>query len=243
MQLPELRTGRRFTALYVVIGALVLLAIGAALLSLKLRASAQTTYPVEVVSEPSGASVYVDGETQYAATPLALHGLSRAKDHTLLLILEGFRPWQKTVRLDGSTASREVRAVLERVGPGGEPGSLALEVNVNGAEVFLDGEAQDGKTPMVLEHVRSGMTHTLVVRKEGFQDVTISVTPLAAGERRRLKVTLEAGSGTGSGSAPHEKAPGKKPGGKKAGVTPPRVAPSLQSPLEGKIGEHLPANP
>jgi hypothetical protein len=198
-----------------------------------------------VSSEPAGASIYVDGQKHFGATPLALHGLSRGGEHSLLLVMEGFRPWQQRLVLDGSPASRAIKVRLERAGPGGAPGSLVLEANVAGAEVFLDGEAQDGKPPTVLERVRSGEPHTLVIRKDGYEDETVQVAPLAPGERRRLQLTLEP---VGSGKAPREKPlspardPARKPGAKKteAGVAVPRHTPSLQSPVEKKIGEHLP---
>jgi hypothetical protein len=236
--------------LYVLVPVLLVLAVAALLLSFKLRDSAREGYPVAVSSEPEGAFVYVDGKQHFGKTPLTVLGLNRDREHTLLLMLDGFLPWQQQLKLDGSPASRQVRARLLPRGPGGEPGSVALQVNVTGAEVYLDGEMQ-GVTPLNLDKVRAGEPHALVIRKEGYQDEKVKLPPLRPGERRQVQIQLRTVEEAASERAPRERprkktAPRKPSRGKssgQAGVEAPRRVPSLQSPIEGKIGEHLPSVP
>jgi hypothetical protein len=229
----------------VIVLGLVVVAGLMVLLSFMMRGSRES-YPVMVSSTPQGASIYVDGEKHFGTTPLPVHGLAPGKPHKLLIILEGFRPWQGTILLDGSAALRAVTAVPERIGPGGEPGSLLVDPSVADVDVYLDGEAQDGRAPLVLNRVRNGMSHTLLLRKQGYQDETVVVPPLAAGERQHLIIKMrpaDQGSASMPASRPRKSKAGRKQAGgaaKGKGVTTIRRTPSLQSPIEGKIGEHLP---
>jgi len=261
MALPELRDapGPRRSRLWVVLlpATLVLSAV-AVLLALKLRSG--DGYPVVVSTDPTGAAVFVDGERRAGATPLTLGNLERSRAYDLLVILDGYKPWQRKLTLDGTPASRTINAQLEALGAGGSPAALDVKVAEPGAEVYLDGERQ-GAAPIVLDKITSGVSHTLVVKKEGFEDEVVSVSPLTVGERRTLSISLRPSRGVVEPRelkrpVPKAPRPEKKDGAKKDGakhepakaakkepkgsVAGPKRTPSLQSPREGKIGEHLP---
>jgi hypothetical protein len=74
-----------------------------------------------VSSHPFGATVYLDGEDR-GTTPLVIDGVS-AGAHRLEIVLEGHRPWTKTVKL--RSGARVVTAKLEKEGE--EPRAKAPE--------------------------------------------------------------------------------------------------------------------
>lgn len=104
-----------------------------------------------VTSQPSAAVVRVDGERR-GTTPLATT-LAPGR-HLVELELEGFAPFAETIEVErGARPALDVR--LER-GTGG----LSLLSNPRGAWIELDGERQDGVTPLEIEHV----TGSVIVR-------------------------------------------------------------------------------
>jgi len=71
----------------------------------------ETTGLVEIQSNPTAASVYVDG-TFMANTPSTLH-LSPGQ-HSVRMVLDGYKEWMQDVNLEGG-ASKHLSAELEKV--------------------------------------------------------------------------------------------------------------------------------
>jgi serine/threonine-protein kinase len=244
--LPELPYAPRRRVLFValVAAATATLAVAAILLVLRFRGSPQS-YPVALRSTPPGATVYVNGEKRFGVTPLTIHGLAAGRGHELLVVLEGHLPHRGTLTLDGTPGSRALEVKLRP--QGGDPSSLLVTVDPSGAEVFLDGEKR-GTAPVKLDGVPSGLPHTLVIKKDGFEEQTLQIDGLTKGEQRELKLTLAPRKGLKRGvekpnapAPPPIAPPSKGPPPKKAApVETPRPSPSLSSPREGTIGEHLP---
>jgi len=134
-----------------------------------------------VDSTPSGASVYVDGSYQ-GTTPLTVK--VQPGPHEVNVTLKGYEPYTKTVNVPPGGTVR-MAAKLEK-----KPAAGTLQVNSEppGASVYVDGTYR-GTTPLTLT-LPPG-THTVEVRKEGYQPVkrTIEVAP---GEEKRITLTLPA---------------------------------------------------
>jgi hypothetical protein len=248
--LPELQytPRRRFLFIALVAAVTASLAVVAILVVLKLRGGGAQSYPVTVTSDPAGATVYLDGVKRFGATPLTVHGLERGRSYALLILLEGFLPHRGRLALDGAPASRALHVKLRH--QGGDPATLRITVEPSGAEVYLDGEKR-GAAPAAID-VPSGLPHTLVIKKDGFEEQTLQIDGLTVGEQRKLEITLKPRKGLKQGverpGAPTPPQPQPKPNPatkgparKSAPVETPRPTPSLRSPREGTIGEHLPS--
>jgi len=179
-------------------GVMAAVAGGAALLLVGLLAFLLTrpTAPVLPVvgeltleSDPSGATVLLDGRPTSVKTPGTLPGLALEKDLLVRFEKEGREPRELTVRLTPQTASRTLSVVLPA--EQARPGTLQVETEPPGASVVLDGKPQEGTTPLTLSEVASGVEHLLRVRLEGHHEeaATVKVEP---GATTPVKFTLKA---------------------------------------------------
>ena len=116
-------------------------------------------------SEPSGASVYVDGVSA-GITPLQLREIA-AGEHVIRLEKAMYRPVEKQLEI----AVDVVSTVSEELAP--DFGELSMDTHPTGAELSVDGKYV-GSTPYRISMLLSG-THTLALRKPNFHDVTWSL--------------------------------------------------------------------
>jgi len=96
---------------------------------------------VSLTSDPKGATVLVDGERR-GVTPLTLENLPLGKMRVTTQ-LEGYTPFEQEVAVEQGLAALD--PVVFR-------GTIVLDSDPGGADVFIDGEAR-GKTPLRLEDV------------------------------------------------------------------------------------------
>jgi len=192
---------------------------------------------VQVTSKPAGATVYLDGEKRFGVTPLSLHGVMLEQAHMLVVALDGYEPWRLRLVLNRDQFERHVIADLRPVGRGGAPGMLVVKADQPGAQVFLDGELK-GTAPITIDRVKSGEAHTLVVKKDGFDDEVIQIDALRPQEKRPVWVKL-----TPAGKKPLNKKGVERPKRKGDAPAAPVVLPSRATvpPLrEGNVGERVP---
>jgi hypothetical protein len=229
---------RRSRVVYVI--AAVVILVGGAALALGIRlwvtGSTPASLPVRITSEPEGATVYLDGEKRFGATPLVVHDVAVGREHKLLVLLEGYQPWRETFVLGRATPAPGFAAKLEPTRPGGLA-TLLVKASAEGAEVFLDGEKQ-GTAPISLEKVATGIPHTVVVRRDGFDEVTMPIDGLASGEKRTVEVALvpwKSGLKKGVDEGRRGKGP-RGPSGPPATVPRTGGSSALKS---DKVGQHL----
>lgn len=139
---------------------------------------------VQVIGRPAGANVIVDGEVR--GTLPATLTLS-AGTHTIELEAGGRRSPPQQVTLEYGDAIT-VRADMQL-----RPGILAVDANVDGAEVMLDG-ALAGHTPF-RGSVPAG-SYQLLVQKPGHRAVQRQVD-VPAGGSEQIRATLEPIAGAG----------------------------------------------
>ena len=136
---------------------------------------------VQIDSTPSGAQVQLDGRTDPSwVTPFSLSGISPGQ-HTISVSKSGFSGESRTVAI--ASGSRAVVALHLA------PINALVVVNSTpaGAEVILDGKSTGRVTPVQFA-VEKG-AHTLVLRKQGFLDETISAE-LGAGQNFQFSPAL-----------------------------------------------------
>ena len=120
-----------------------------------------TVFRIDIVSEPPGATVFIDEEFR-GATPLK--GLEVAKGKHLLRIQKaGYQVHRAPLELADQPAG-PIRVVLRLA----QRGSLVVNSRPEGAAVYLDGEYR-GNTPLRLEDLEPN-TYDLRLTKTNFAD-------------------------------------------------------------------------
>jgi len=142
-----------------------------------------------VESDPTGATVLLDGAPTPVRTPGTLRELALDRDLRLRFEKEGREPREVTVRLTKQSASKSISVDLppEQV----KPGALEIVTEPPGATVVLDGKPQTGVTPLTLSELASGMEHLVRVSLEGHQEETTNVK-VEPGVTTPVKLALKA---------------------------------------------------
>lgn len=133
-------------------------------------------------SEPSGATVSVDGEAR-GRTPLELVAHEQAASHQVVLALAGYRPLEQTVELAPGEQD-QLTLALEPL-----PATLALDSDPSGATVQLDGR-DAGQTPTSIDDLPAGQ-HELALALDGYTPWSGAVE-LKPGDSATRTVRLEA---------------------------------------------------
>ena len=122
---------------------------------------------VNVTSQPSGATVVVDG-TDRGTTPVTLFDLEPGRHH-IKYRLAGYVDADRFVdtRTEGPFIEKNV--VLDE-----EKGILLLKTEPPGASVVIDGVTV-GQTPRLVTHLAAKDTYMVKLRKAGYQEQTIQV--------------------------------------------------------------------
>lgn len=147
-----------------------------------LRATLESQAPatLEVTSQPSGATVLVDGRAR-GRTPLSLQ--LEPGSHRVEVRKEGYRPHTATVRLRGQGQER----LSPTLAP--SPGTLVLTSEPPGARVVVNG-VERGYTPLTLKNMPA-KTYRIEIQRGGYYSSSRKVA-LGAGQTRRLAFALQA---------------------------------------------------
>lgn len=121
----------------------------------------QQTGSIKVSSNPSGASVYLDGAFK-GTTPIILSNVP-VGSHTIKLTKSGYNDASKTV----SVSVGKTTFVFESLTA--QAGTLKISSTPSGADVYVDGVYR-GVTPLSLQGIPVGF-HRVVVKKFGYSDV------------------------------------------------------------------------
>ena len=135
--------------------------------------------PVTVLTEPTGATVLVDGVARGVA-PAKLE--LDAGTHRIELRQAGFKAWVTDVQV--------VADQPQTLGPvrlGLPDGTLVVRTDPAGASVSVGG-AFRGRAPVTLD-VRPDVALALVASREGYEPETTQLT-VGAGERREVRLSL-----------------------------------------------------
>ncbi len=140
-----------------------------------------------------GATVYLDGQSQGSAPVLLTTTAGR---HLVELKREGFDNFQTWVEVKDNEKAN-LTPVLKAVAKP-KVGIIVVEADVADAEVYLDGNKQNGTTPLVLNDVIEGL-HVVELRKDPAIPWKQTIQVLAGQQakvRGELKATLGGQGGT-----------------------------------------------
>ena len=131
------------------------------------KGAVQTTAYVEVdiLSNPAGADIYLDGRHTRLKTPALLEGLVMGKRYQLRLVKEGYEPLIVPLQIDSKT-SEPVGLSLVQQPP--RIYALTLRSTPPGAAIFVDGEATGKTTPAEFADLIQGRRYTVRIQAEGF---------------------------------------------------------------------------
>lgn len=135
--------------------------------------------PVRVLTEPTGASVLVDGAAQ-GVTPASLE--LDAGTHRIELRHPGFKHWISDVQVVANEPQ-----TLGPVQLGLPDGTLVVRTDPAGASVSVGG-AFRGRSPLTLE-VRPDVALDVVAARDGYEPATTELN-VGAGMRREVQLTL-----------------------------------------------------
>lgn len=137
-----------------------------------------------VTSEPTHASVYLDGEYR-GTTPLTIRRV-RVGEHKIRVAKEDYNDWSKTIFVERGKTSY----VFARLEPlyRYRKGSIQVSSQPSHARVFIDG-VDKGKTPLTVRRLKVGW-HEVAVIKEGYR-IYVKDVYVDRGERVYLKTELE----------------------------------------------------
>lgn len=127
---------------------------------------------IEVVSEPPGVFVYLDGTFQgvtHFGKPLDLTGV-KTGSHTLMLELTDYEPVSQEILItDGSIFPVIARMKTKpNTSVPDSTGELYIDSSPSGADVYLDGKYL-GTTPMSLSDIPAG-NHTVLLQMDDYTD-------------------------------------------------------------------------
>ncbi len=164
-------------------------------------AAAATADPGRLLvrSEPSGATVFVDGDRR-GVTPLSLTGLPLGT-RRIRIQRDGYVSQDRAVSLTSQRPSRSVDVPLSRrqaaaapapaptrqANPAARTGSLLVESRPSGATVTVNG-VNRGVTPMTLSGLAPG-EYVVQLQLVGYRTITTTVR-VVAGERARAAASL-----------------------------------------------------
>jgi PKD repeat protein len=157
---------------------------------------------LQISSTPSDAAIYIDGVLQ-GPTPKTISGLS-AGSHAVRVTKTGYVDYSAPITVIGGQTLPLKLNLVPRTQPTGSTspttpsqpggvGTIAVESNPPGANVYLDGKPS-GTTPVTIPDVNAG-SHTILLTMQGYSDASKSID-VAAGSQNQVSMDLHAGSKT-----------------------------------------------
>jgi hypothetical protein len=121
---------------------------------------------VSITSQPSGATVIVDGQDR-GVTPVVLFDLSPGRHH-LKFRKAGYVEADRFFRMDEGPVIEKNEVLVE------EKGLLLIKTDPEGCDIQIDGVSV-GKSPRLISHLASKDVYKIRLRKAGYLDQIISV--------------------------------------------------------------------
>ena len=115
-------------------------------------------------SDPTGATITLNGKLLKSKTPFTVKGLAADKSHKLAMKLDGFQRHEEEFDVAPEDVS-PVHVILEP-----DPGSLKISSEPKGAQVYIDGQRR-GVTPVKVEGLPRDLELPVTLKKKGYEDL------------------------------------------------------------------------
>ncbi len=147
------------------------------------QAAPLTRGAIAVMSDPAGATIWLNGEKRDDVTPTTLTKLAIGAPYELKLTKDGFADTVQTVTLTDTDSSAALTIAMKR-------GVLTVDVTlrpvVGGASIIIDGK---GYSALTVDNVSSGEQHKLVVGAPGYAPQQFTFTG-NVGDKKHFDVAL-----------------------------------------------------
>ena len=182
---PPLAKRSAFKPIYAIIIAFLVVAaiIGSVVKYTHIRFTLTPTGAVSIISTPSGANAYLNGEYK-GTTPLDLSVLPNS--YTLRLTKDGYEDYERMIAVDANSMGT-VYVALEK-----PKGTLSISSTPDGATVSVDGQNK-GTTPLNLTLLPG--SYSVKVTKTGYKNYAKTVT-VGADLTTKVNAVLERTTGT-----------------------------------------------
>ncbi|MBI5511583.1 MAG: serine/threonine protein kinase [Deltaproteobacteria bacterium] len=128
---------------------------------------------LQVLSQPPGATVSIDGEPVEGQTPLTIDNLALGMPHHVVLSMAGYSPAAKDVSLSDASL-QSMSMTLVRLVPAGADVEVEVTSVPSGAAVLLDGTDVARLTPTTLTFA-AGSEHVVSARLQGYSAKEVKV--------------------------------------------------------------------
>lgn len=128
---------------------------------------------LEIITEPEGASIFVNGEPADKITPFTLSGLALNSDLKITLVKPEYNDIDQIVKL---TSNKPQTLTAKMVKTTAEMGSIKVSSNPSGARIFYNGRDLGLVTPADIPNVPIGEKQNIRLTKSGFETITKTAT-------------------------------------------------------------------
>jgi PKD repeat protein len=142
---------------------------------------------INVNSNPLGAEIFLDGIDTGEETISVLSGV-QAGSHSVLLNLTGYKNGTAQVAVVAGQTAQVYISLTPLPPPVPTNGSISVNSDPTGAEIFLDGMDTGEDTNFVLNEIPPGV-HSVLLNLTGYQNSTVPVTVIK-GQTAQVFVTL-----------------------------------------------------
>jgi len=142
---------------------------------------------LNVVSDPPGAAVLLDGNTTGKNTPATIEDIPLDVDHRITLSKKDFEDFEQVIHLK-STTPENILAPLKAIA---RLGSLLVTSSPDGAAISLNDQDMGRITPATITDLPLNQVYTVKLVKEGFEPWTRTLT-LASAEPVSMEGQLKA---------------------------------------------------
>jgi len=145
-------------------------------LNLAMKEILPNTGSINIISEPAGAAIEIDGKAIERTTPAKIVNLELNKEHALKLSLKDLEPFTQKFTLKDAKPF-DIRGVLKPPAPPEpekpaitEKGSIRVTSSPSGAVIYLNKRSTGKTTPATLSGLDVGKSYRIGLAKDGYRD-------------------------------------------------------------------------
>lgn len=122
---------------------------------------------INVISDPTGASIILDGKTTGQVTPATIEKIELNLEHKITLSKPAYEDFEETFNLQ-SAKPQKISATLKPVQI--ETGIFLVKSSPDGAKIYLNGKDSGKTTPASIPNLKLNEGYTIKLTKEGYKD-------------------------------------------------------------------------
>ncbi len=124
---------------------------------------------INIITEPPGAAILLNGKATGKLTPSSLEELPLKEDLKITLSKPRYKDYEQVINLQ-STSPQKISTTLAPI-----TGSIEIESDPEGALISLNDKSTGKKTPATLEELKIGENYSIELSKQGYDSWSKSV--------------------------------------------------------------------